>query len=80
MYLLLVGVLLSVLKLLEVQPVAQWSWWWVLLPFPLTAIWWWVADATGYTQRKANERMEQRQRDRREADRKRLRLPPGKGR
>ncbi|MBS0392761.1 MAG: TIGR04438 family Trp-rich protein [Comamonadaceae bacterium] len=64
MYALLLGVLLMLLKYLEIGPVASWSWWWVLSPFAVAAVWWAWADATGYTKRKAMEQMEQRKRDR----------------
>lgn len=64
MYTLLLGLLLILLKYLEVDPVAQWSWWWVLSPFAVTAVWWVWADASGYTKRRAVERMDQRKRDR----------------
>ena len=64
MYLLGISVLLLALKYLEIGPVANWSWWWVLSPFALTALWWAWADATGYTRRKAVEKMEQRKQDR----------------
>ncbi len=47
MYTLGLGILLVVLKYLEIGPVAQWSWWWVLSPFAVTAAWWAWADATG---------------------------------
>jgi len=79
MYLLILGLLLSLLKYLEVDPVAQWSWLWVLLPFPLTALWWWLADATGYTLRKVVERDEQRVLDRVNKQRKQMGLPPKPG-
>ncbi|MBS0293810.1 MAG: TIGR04438 family Trp-rich protein [Proteobacteria bacterium] len=64
MYALLLGVLLMLLKYLEIGPVANWSWWWVLSPFALAAAWWAWADATGYTKRKAMEKMDQRKKDR----------------
>ncbi|MBL0420303.1 TIGR04438 family Trp-rich protein [Ramlibacter sp. AW1] len=60
MYLLGLGILLMVLKLLGAAPVADWSWWGVLLPFPLASLWWTVADLTGYTKRRAAERELQR--------------------
>lgn len=66
MYLLGLGCLLLVLKLAEFGPVALWSWWWVLLPFGLAALWWAWADATGYTQRKAMRREDQRRQERQE--------------
>lgn len=28
-----VGIVFVILKLLEIEPVAHWSWWWVTLPF-----------------------------------------------
>ena len=48
----------------EVGPVANWSWWWVLSPFAAAVAWWAWADATGYTKRKAMEKMDQRKQDR----------------
>jgi small Trp-rich protein len=36
----------------------------VLSPLAVTAVWWAWADATGYTKRKAVEKMEQRKRER----------------
>jgi small Trp-rich protein len=56
MYLLLIGLLLMLMKYMEMGPVAEWSWYWVLSPFAAAAVWWWWADATGYTKRKAVER------------------------
>lgn len=64
MYLLGVALLLTLLKYLEVEPVAQLSWWWVLAPFGLTAVWWIWADASGYTKRREVEKIEQRKRER----------------
>ncbi len=72
MLLLILGVILLVLKWAAIGPVAEWSWWWVLAPFPLAALWWWIADATGYTRRKAMEREEARKQARKEDSRKRL--------
>jgi len=34
-----IGALLIVLKWLEVGPLAQWSWWWILLPLALAFAW-----------------------------------------
>lgn len=64
MYTLALGILLALLKYLEIGPVATWSWWWVLSPFALTVLWWAWADSTGYTKRKAMEKMDQRKKDR----------------
>lgn len=56
MYFLFAGVVLTLLKYLEVEPVASWAWWVVLLPFGLASAWWAWADSTGYTKKKAMER------------------------
>ena len=64
MYLLGLGILLALLKYLEIGPVAQWSWWVVLVPFGLTLLWWGWADSTGYTKRKEMEKVEKRKQDR----------------
>ena len=58
MYMLGVAILLTLLKYLEIGPVAQWPWWWILVPYGITAVWWVWADSTGYTKRKAVEKME----------------------
>jgi small Trp-rich protein len=64
MYLLGVSLLLTLLKYLEIDPVAQLSWWWVLAPYGVTALWWAWADASGYTKRREIDKIEQRKRDR----------------
>ncbi len=64
MYLLGIGIVLALLKYLEIDPVAAWSWWWVLLPFGLTMLWWSWSDGTGYTKRKIMEKEELRRQDR----------------
>lgn len=80
MYLLLLGIALSLLKYLEVGPVAQWSWWWVLAPYALASLWWAWADATGYTKRRAVDRIERRKQDRLNKQRAALGLLPRKPR
>ena len=64
MYLLALSLVLLALKYFDIAPVSAMSWWWVLAPFGLTALWWAWADSTGYTKRKAMEKMEQRKQDR----------------
>jgi small Trp-rich protein len=44
MYLLIVGFLLVLLKFMDINPVAQWSWWWVLSPFFVIIFWWEVIE------------------------------------
>ncbi|MBL8369889.1 MAG: TIGR04438 family Trp-rich protein [Burkholderiaceae bacterium] len=80
MYLLGIGVILLLLKVLEVAPVAGWHWAWILTPFGLAAAWWAVADATGYSKRKAMEAMEKRKQDRIEKQRESLGIAPRKRR
>jgi len=58
MYFVAVGLLLLGLKVAEYGPVGAWSWWWVLAPFALAAAWWAWADASGYTKRRAMDRMD----------------------
>ncbi|MFN7855151.1 MAG: TIGR04438 family Trp-rich protein [Acidovorax sp.] len=64
MYLLGLSLVLLALKYFEIGPVATWSWWVVLSPFAATAAWWAWADASGYTKRKAMEKMDRRKQDR----------------
>ena len=65
MWFVVIGVLLIALKLGELGPVAEWSWWWVLAPFALAAAWWAYADASGYTRRKEMDKLDERKRERR---------------
>jgi len=59
------GVLLLALKLAELNPVAEWSWWLVLTPFALAVAWWAWSDATGRTTRQAMRKDQKRKEDRR---------------
>ena len=76
MYTLILGILLAALKYLEIGPVAQWSWWWVLSPFAVTLLWWAWADMTGYTKRKAMEKMEERKKERIDRQKETLGMAP----
>ncbi|WP_082536021.1 MULTISPECIES: TIGR04438 family Trp-rich protein [unclassified Methylibium] len=60
MWFVVLGVLLSALKLLDIGAVGVWSWWVVLAPFALAVIWWTWADMSGYTKRKEMEKMDER--------------------
>jgi small Trp-rich protein len=64
MFFLIVGIGLIFLKYFAVGFVADLSWWWVLSPFPMAMAWWAWADGTGYTKRKATEKMDKRKQDR----------------
>ena len=60
MYFLGIGIVLLILKLMQIGPIGGWSWLIVLTPFALAAAWWVWADASGYTKRKEMEKMEKR--------------------
>ena len=80
MYLLGLGIVLVLLKYLEIGAPALWSWWWVLSPFALAAVWWAWADATGYTKRRAMEKMDARKQARIDRQKDALGLRPRKPR
>jgi small Trp-rich protein len=56
MYLLGLGIVLLVMKYMEIGPVAAWDWWMCLVPFGLAVAWWAWADWSGYTKKKAVQR------------------------
>ena len=68
MYFLGLGIVLMALKYLEWGPVAAWDWWVVLAPFGLAMLWWYWADASGYTKRKSMERENLRKQQRIDAN------------
>lgn len=72
MFFLIAGIALMLLKYLEIGFVAAWSWWWVLSPFAMAVAWWAWADATGYTKRKAMQRMDEKKQQRIERQREAL--------
>jgi small Trp-rich protein len=78
MYFLGIGLVLLLMKYLEIDPVAAWSWMWVLAPFGLAAVWWAYADWSGYSKKKAMDKMDQRKADRIEKQRQAMGLPPKK--
>ncbi len=80
MYLLGIGIVLLLLKYLEIGPVATWSWLIVLAPFGLAVAWWAWADATGYTKKKAMDRMDERKKSRLDKQKTALGMGPKKRR
>jgi len=79
MWLLVIGLILVGLKVAEVTAVANWSWLTVLSPFALTVVWWLIADATGLTARREQDRwLKRREKRRREAIQKLRPGPDGK--
>lgn len=65
MLLLLLGAVLLGLKLAGISPVADWSWFVLLLPFPAALGWWWFSDASGRTSRMQTDKDLQRKEHRR---------------
>ncbi|MGE8442353.1 MAG: TIGR04438 family Trp-rich protein [Comamonas testosteroni] len=78
MYLLGLAIVLSLLKLAQIGPVAGWSWWPILAVYGAAAAWWAWADASGYTKRKAMEKMDQRKKER--IERQKQAMAPGQRR
>lgn len=74
MYLLGLSLILLAMKYFAIGPVAQWPWWWIAVPFGLTAAWWAWADWSGYTKRKMMERENRKKAERIERDKQRLGL------
>lgn len=80
MYLLGLGLVLLVLKYLEIGPVATWDWWVIAVPFGLAVLWWAWADSSGYTKKKAMERDNARRQERIDRNREALGTLPKKKR
>jgi small Trp-rich protein len=76
MYLLILGLALMLLKYLGVGFLVEVSWWWVLAPFALAVAWWAWADSSGYTKRKAMEKMDLKKKERLEKQREALGVKP----
>jgi len=66
MPLVVIGVLLLLGWWLDIGPLGRTPWWGLCLPFLGAVLWWEFADSTGWTQRRAIDRMEKRKVDRRE--------------
>jgi small Trp-rich protein len=78
MYFLGIGLVLLLMKYLEIDPVAAWSWMWVLAPFGLAAAWWAYADWSGYSKKREMDKMDKRKQDRIDKQRVSMGLPPKK--
>jgi len=58
MYLAAIAVIILLLKVLEVDPVAKWSWFYVLIPFAILAFWWeYLSKWIGWDKRTAEKKM-----------------------
>lgn len=75
MYFLGLGLLFLVGKYLEISPVANWSWMWVLSPFGAAVLWWWWADWSGYTIKEQEKKMEIRKQERINKNKEALGMP-----
>ena len=75
MYLVLLGVIFLLLKFFDIAPFARWEWWQALIPFGLAAIWWWIADKTGYYARQQMQKDMARREARRQRAMDALRQP-----
>jgi len=65
MWLLLVGLVLLASKLLDLGPLAQLSWLWVVLPFVAAFIWWEIFERRlGLDKKKAFDELEQARKER----------------
>jgi small Trp-rich protein len=76
----LIGLALLAMKLLELGPGADWSWWVVLTPFALAIVWWSLADSLGFTQARAMRKMDERTAARRAKAMHDLGMDPKRGR
>ncbi len=73
MWIFVIGLVILAMKVAEFGFAAGWSWWWVLSPFAITALWWELSDRSGLTRRRAERKMEQRKAQRRQLAIERLR-------
>jgi small Trp-rich protein len=80
MYLLAIGLLLLLMKYMEIGPVAAWSWLVVLAPFALAVVWWTWADWSGYTKRKAVQKENAKRQARIDKSKEKLGMPTSKKR
>jgi small Trp-rich protein len=65
MWIFYIGLVLLVSKLLDFGPLADLSWWWVVLPFGLALIWWEVFERRlGLDKKKAFDELEKAKQER----------------
>ena len=67
----IIFVIMLLMKLLDIDPVARWSWGWVLTPFFLLMLWWNViTKMIGWDKKMAEKKMKEEQRQNEETKRK----------
>jgi small Trp-rich protein len=82
----LLGFLVLALHLLDIGPMANWNFqlfgdlWKFCVPFACAAVWWAIADSTGWTKKREMNKMEERKVKRRESQMEALGLGLGKTR
>ncbi len=58
MYLASIAVIILLLKIADIDPVAKWSWFYVMLPFILLLFWWeFLSKWIGWDKRAAEKKM-----------------------
>lgn len=78
MLFLLVGIGFLVMKIAEIGPGAEWSWWVVLSPFPFAVAWWSWADWSGYTKKREVDKENAKRQARIDKQRENIGLGPKK--
>jgi small Trp-rich protein len=67
----IICLIILAMKLLEVRPVADWSWWWVMAPFALLFFWWEVGSKwVGWDKKAAEKKMKEEEKIAQETKRK----------
>ncbi len=71
MFLATIAVIILLMKIAEIGPVANWSWFYVLLPFALLFFWWeFLSKWMGWDKREAEKKMAQDVKDNQETKKK----------
>ena len=67
----IVFVIIFLLKILDIPPVGNWSWFWVLLPFGVLMLWWNViTPMIGWDKKMAEKKMKEDEKQAEETKRK----------
>ena len=67
----IVAIIILLLKLAEIGPPATWSWFWVLIPFGVLALWWNViTPMIGWDKKVAEKKMKKEQQEAEETKKK----------
>lgn len=67
----IVFVIMFLMKILDIDPVARWSWFWVLTPLVVLMLWWNVlAPMVGWDKKMAEKKMRDEEREAEETKKK----------